>query len=236
VWSVLWIVLPRALPVATTALYPVPARATFDAEVEARVMELGDTHNPDDPVFARFREETLRRHGVTRVEDLPINYNGLLMSKGEEVSTAAYREHLGALLNVYKQQARLIELAGAISPYLAVRLTSSALAGSDLAHQIEFERQAEDYRFRLVQALNELHAHRVTVKQDRYGGIVNGAPSRHRIDATFFDRLPTFVFVRPTIAWALREQAIGFLAGALGSVAIFAALAWTASRMRSLQA
>lgn len=231
-WCLLWIVLPRALPVVSAALHPLPARATFDAEVEARVMELGDSHNPDDPVFARLRAETLRRYNVTRIEDLPFNYNGFVTSKGEEVTTDAYRQHLTTLLDVFRRQNRIVEWAGALSPYLAIRLASMTFAGSDVAHQIEFERQAEDYRFRLVQALNDLHTNEVSHAQDRYGTIVNGAPTRHRVDAAFFDRLPAFEFMAPDVGWAMRQQGAGLLAGGLGVLLILGGLSWSTARLR----
>jgi ABC-2 type transport system permease protein len=231
-WFGLWVILPRVLPVVATAVEPVPVRATFDADVEARVMELGDSHNPDDPVFARLRESTLRQYGVTRVEDLPFNYDGLVMAKGEEATTAAYREHLAQLQAAYRRQQRLVEWAGIVSPYIAVRLASMALAGSDVAHLFEFERQAEDYRYRLIQGLNDLHQNQVSHSQEQYGAVVNGAPSRGRIDAAFFDRLPTFEYVIPDPGWALAGQRGALLAGAFGMAVIFGMLAWTARRGR----
>ncbi|SDA16318.1 DUF3526 domain-containing protein [Sphingomonas sp. NFR15] len=44
----------------------------------------GDSHNPDDPFFKAFKERTLRQYGVTRVEALPVNHNGLLATEGEK--------------------------------------------------------------------------------------------------------------------------------------------------------
>jgi ABC-2 type transport system permease protein len=231
-WFGLWVVLPRVLPVAATALQPVPARATFDADVEARVMELGDSHNPDDPMFARLRESTLKQYGVSRVEDLPFNYGGLVMAKSEEATTSAYREHLDRLRDVYRRHGRLVEWAGALSPYVATRLVSMALAGADVSHQLEFERQAEEYRYRLIQSLNDLHQSQVTEAQDRYGAVVNGAPTRGRIDAAFFDNLPSFQYAVPDARWALAAQRGALLAGAIGLAAMFAALAFTAARVR----
>jgi ABC-2 type transport system permease protein len=227
-WLVGWILVPRALPMLASAIYPLPARAAFDAEVEARVMELGDSHNPDDPVFNRLREETLRRYGVSRVEDLPFNYNGLLMTKSEEATAAAFREHMGGLATAYQRQGRLLAIGGLVSPYMAVRLGSMALAGSDLAHHLEFERQAEAYRYRLVQALNALHANEVRQADDRYGQVSGGAPTRKRIDAAFFDALPVFEFEAPGAMWALGQQAIGLLALAAAAAAAVGGLAWTA--------
>jgi len=227
-WFGLWIVLPRALPALAAAIYPVPARAVFDGEVEARVMELGDSHNPDDPVFARLREATLRQYGVSRVEDLPFNYAGLLMAKGEEATTVAFRQHLAELTEIYRRQGRVVEWAGVLSPYVAVRLVSMALAGADVPHQLDFERQAEDYRYRLVQALNGLHTTEVAQAQDRYGAVVNGAPTRARVDAALFDRLPAFTYTAPRAEWALAQQAGGVLAGCVGLAGVFGALVATA--------
>jgi ABC-2 type transport system permease protein len=219
----LWVVLPRVLPMLGTALHPIPARTTFDAEVEARVLELGDTHDPDDPIFARLREDTLRQYGVSRVEDLPINYNGLVTTKGEEATTNAYREHLQRLADVYRRQDRVVEWAGLLSPYVGVRLVSMALSGSNGTHQLEFERQAEAYRYRLVQALNDLHTTRVTHAQDRYAELVNGMPSRARIDASSFDALPDFNYAMPGVRWALAGAAGGVAAWAAGLAALFGA-------------
>lgn len=233
-WFALWIVLPRVLPAVATALYPVPARSAFDAEVEARVKELGDSHNPNDPMFTRLRAETLQRYGVSRVEDLPFNYGGLVMREGEQLTSDAFRAHLARLVDTYQRQSRLVEAAGVVSPYLAVRLASMAVSGSDTAHQLEFERQAEDYRYRLIQSLNDLHMKEVSASADRYGAVVNGAPSRQRIDAAFFDDLPAFDFVRPGVTWSLSQQRVGLVAGAVGMGAALAALAAVAGRRARL--
>jgi ABC-2 type transport system permease protein len=229
-WFALWIVLPRVLPAAATALYPVPARAAFDAEVEARVKELGDSHDPSDPVFARFRAETLARYGVARVEDLPVNYGGLVMQEGERHTAEAFREHQGQLLAVYRRQSALIEAAGVISPYLAMRSISMALAGADLAHLYEFDRQAETFRYTLIQALNDLHVTQVSAAADRYGEVTDGAPTRQRIDTSHFDALPRFDYRVPGAAWALAQHPVSAAAGLLGACLAVVALAVTAAR------
>jgi hypothetical protein len=152
--------------------------------------------------FARLRDETLRRYGVSRVEDLPINYSGLVMQEGEKHTADAFEQSRQQLLDVYHRQARVVEWAGLLSPYLAMRHISLTLAGSDLAHQVEFERQAKAYRYRLIQSLNDLHIREVSYGQDRYGQITNGAPSRARIDASFFGRLRAFDYEAPGV-WRL---------------------------------
>jgi ABC-2 type transport system permease protein len=224
-WMVLWVVVPRALPGLAVAVAPLPSRAAFEAEVERRVRELGDSHNPDDPKFARLRAETLARHGVTRVEDLPFNYNGVLMREGEALTSEAYREHVDRLLAAYAHHGRLVQMAAFISPYVAIRAVSMALSGVDVPHAVEFERQAEAYRYALIQELNELHTHEVSHAQDRYVGLDGGgAPTRQRISRSHFQEIPTFDYQPPSVGWALAAQPGAMIALAAWTLAALAGL------------
>lgn len=206
-WMALWVVIPRALPGIAMAFAPLPSRAAFEAEVDRRVRELGDSHNPDDPSFARLRAETLEKYGVARVEDLPFNYSGFVIGEGEALTSEAYREHVDKLLDTYGRHGRLVQMAAFISPYVAIRAASMALSGVDVPHSIEFERQAEAYRYALVQELNDLHTHEVNHAQDRYVGLDGGgAPTRQRISRFHFQEIPTFDYQPPDVGWALRAQ------------------------------
>jgi ABC-2 type transport system permease protein len=211
-WIGLWILVPRALPGVATALYPLPSRAAFEATVERTVRELGDSHNPNDPNFQALRARTLAEHGVDRVEDLPVNYNGIVMTAGERLTTEAYRAHLAELGRAYEAHARLVAWTGLVSPFVAMRSVSMALAGVDAPHAREFDRQAEDYRYTMTQRLNELHTHEVAHAQDRYlGGAEGGAPSRQRITRDHFETIAPFTFTPPRVAWAVMHQRAGLL-------------------------
>lgn len=230
-WIALWVVLPRVLPAVSTALHPIPSRAAFDAAVEARAREQGDSHDPNDPHFAQLRQETLARYGVSRVEELPLNYGGIVMQYGEKATSDAYREFAAQLLATYQRQARILEAAGTLSPFLAVRALSMTLAGSDLAHVAEFDRQAEAYRYALIQSLNDLHINEVDQARDRYTETADGAPSRARIDRAFFERLPTFTYQPFTLAQAMKGRGLA-VAGLLLSLALIATLAVATMRRR----
>jgi ABC-2 type transport system permease protein len=231
-WLLLWIVVPRVLPSVATVLYPVPSRAAFDAEVERRVRALGDSHNPNDPVFQALRERTLQQHGARRIEDLPFNYNGVVMTESEKLTTEAYRAHLGTIDDAYARQARFVGAAGFISPYMAIRTLSMLLSGVDTAHAIEFERQAEDYRYRLVQHLNELHTEQVAYARDRYLGVgKNGAPTRQRIDRAHWSSTPGPRFTVPDVWTMLARQPLG--AAALITWLVMATGALVATSHRS---
>lgn len=210
-WLALWIVVPRVVPAAGSAAHAMPTRAAFEAEVERRTRALGDSHNPEDEAFAAFKAKTLAEAGVARVEDLPINYNGVLMREGERLTTEAYRGMRETLAEARRGHERAATIAAAVSPFLAMRLVSMALAGVDMRYVDDFERQAEDYRYTLVQHLNGLHAEALTQAEDRYqpGGGEGQVPSRKRIDAEHWQETPEFAYAPATIATSIRDGAPG---------------------------
>ena len=208
-WLALWVIVPRVVPAIGAAADALPTRAAFEAEVERRTRALGDSHNPNDPTFAAFKAETLAKAGVSRVEDLPVNYNGILMIEGERLTTDAYRGMRALIDDSRRTHERSATLAAAVSPFLAMRLASMALAGVDVRHVDDFERQAEDYRYALVQHLNRLHAEEVAHGDDRYVSTGGGsdAPSRKRIEAEHFQEAPAFAYVAPAFGVAAAQAA-----------------------------
>jgi ABC-2 type transport system permease protein len=201
-WIALWVVVPRLVPVLAAAAFELPTRATFEAEVERRVRALGDSHNPADESFAAFKQETLNRYGVSRVEDLPLNYNGVVMIEGERLTTEAYRGFREAIAGAVRGHARVAAAASAVSPFVAMRLASMARAGVDAEAVQHFEARAEDYRFQLVQHLNRLHAEAVRLDEDRYAADTGAteAPTRKRIAAEHWDEAPRFDYAPLTLA------------------------------------
>jgi ABC-2 type transport system permease protein len=56
-WLCTMVVLPRAASGLAASLHPLPTRSDFTAHMAAELEKLGDSHNPDDPAFVRFREQ-----------------------------------------------------------------------------------------------------------------------------------------------------------------------------------
>lgn len=214
-WLVLWVLVPRIVPAAASAAHDLPTRAAFEAEVERRTRALGDSHNPADEKFAAFKADQLAKAGVTRVEDLPINYNGMQMIEGERLTTEAYRGMRDTLAAVRRAHERAAAGAAIVAPYLAMRLVSMALAGADVAYVDDFERQAEDYRYTLVQHLNTLHTEEVALAEDRYTAASGSeAPTRKRIEADHWRETPVVAYQPLPLGASLRAAgaACGVLA------------------------
>jgi len=201
-------------------------RLDFEAEAERRTRALGDSHNPDDDKFAAFRARVLAEHGVSRVEDLPVNYNGIVMAEGERLTTEAHRAARAGVDAVLARQRARVGWTGLVSPYVAMRLVSMTLAGASVGHAQDFERQAEHYRAALVLFLNTLHAEEVPLARDRYvTGGASDAPTRLRIDADHWQDAPAFVYRAPGLAVVWAEAAGGaaaLAAWALGLALVFA--------------
>ena len=133
------------------------------------------------------------------------------MQEGERITSEAYQAHMASLLETYARQARFLGVAGVVSPYVGVRAASMALAGSDPAHVVEFEGQAEACRYELIHELNQLHMHEVPAQEDRYTSTIEGAPSRLRIGRGHFAGLPVFGYRAPAVAWAIKSRTLDFV-------------------------
>ncbi len=192
-WAAACIVLPRAAGAFAAARHPLPTKSEFTARLADEVHRLGDAHNPDDPVFARLRTETLARYGVARVEDLPVNYGAIVMARGEELTAETFARHFGELVALQERQESLLRRAAWLAPVLGVRALSAAASGTDLRAQTEFQRAAEVYRFDFVQRLNGLHRDHIRYANDR----------GQRLAADHWDDFPDFRADIPPLGRAL---------------------------------
>jgi len=187
VWAVLVILLPRVVPdVANTAI-PLPTRFETAINVERDFQALGDPHNPDDPAFTAFRNQVLAQYGVSRIEDLPVNFKGLVGMEGERQSSALFNRYAAAAFARQQQQNQVIDRAAWFSPLLALRRLSMAAARTDLAHFQHFLDQGEAYRYALVQGLNRLQAEAMTREQDQ--------GSTSRISRDHWQQFPPFAYI-----------------------------------------
>lgn len=189
IWTGGWIVMPRALQAWGEARAPLPSRAAFDAAIEADLQHEGDSHDPNDAHFAALRASVLAEHRVSKIEDLPFNYSALVMRESEAISSAIFQRHHAKVIDAFQRQADPLQWGSLVNPYLAVRRLSAALAGSDLHHYLEFQRQAEQFRYTMIQRLNDLHLTRVSIRNDR----------AQRVSRDVWRSFPAFAFRAPPL-------------------------------------
>nr|WP_313427258.1 DUF3526 domain-containing protein [Brevundimonas diminuta] len=220
VWAVLVVLAPRIAPDIASAATPLQNRLQTDIAIASDLRGMGDSHNPDDPHFAAFKQSVLDRYGVTRVEDLPVNYQGVLGMEGERLTSQLFDQYAEASYGAQERQNRLVNAVGVVSPAIAIRSLSMAAAGTDFAAHRRFLEQAEDYRYGLVQRLNRLQAEAVSYADDTAED--PDADRRSRVSASNWQSAPAFSFQPPSGA----ELARGALPG-LGLILVWLALAGT---------
>jgi ABC-2 type transport system permease protein len=225
VWAIAVVLLPRVAPDVASAAVPLQNRLQTDIAIARDLRRLGDSHNPDDPYFATFKQAILARYGVTRVEDLPVNYKGLLGAEGERLTSALFDRYAGQSYAAQTRQNAIVETAAVLSPAIAIRSLSMAAAGTDFAGHRRFLEQAEAYRYALVQRLNAMQAEKVRYSDDTAEDV--GADRRKRVSASNWRAMPDFTFIAPSGAALARGALPGLvvLLAWLGVAGLLLALA-----------
>jgi ABC-2 type transport system permease protein len=193
-------VAPRATAGLATALVPLPSQDAFQAGLR-QAREAGpDGHNPMDARLDALKAEVLAKYGVDTVEELPIDFGGMRMQADEDFGNQVWDAHYGALADQMRRQSSVVTLAGLANPFQAVDVLSMALAGTDTAHDIDFQQQAEAYRRGLVASLNDEHTHG-RAKVGESGASV----------ASFYAGLDGFTYAPPTVDQALQPRLLALV-------------------------
>lgn len=199
-WTFAVVLTPRVSPEIAAALAPLPTRVETDIAVQRDLRAMGDSHNPNDPYFAAFKQKTLKAYGVERVEDLPVNYRGLLALEGEKLTSSLFNRYSNQAFAAMEAQGRVMDALAVVSPTVAIRRLSMTLSETDLFAYRRFLEQAEAYRYDLVQRLNRLQATAVTAADDGAKSKSASAEARSRISAEHWRAMPHFDPARPSAA------------------------------------
>lgn len=180
---------------------------------------------PHGQAFARTLKDEVRAavaaaragHGTTpeptvRLPDGRIvNAQGLQLQKGEVIGDAIHDRHFAGLYGAYAAQERLRAWFGLISPAVPFQALSATLAGSDIAHQRDFQAQAEATRRQMVLVLNtDMINHAGT-----QGSAYQSDPALWRTIPAFSYRPPALADL-PTRALADALALLAWLAAATG--------------------
>ena len=228
-WLLVALVVPRVGISAAGALVDVPGKIESDLVMLAEERALGDGHNAADPAFAALKQQVLARYGAERVEELPVNWRGVVARHSEQKLTDMMNRYAERRMQQEAAQSRIVTWFGLASPTLAVGAASRSLAGTDLATHHRFLRESEALRFDFVQGLNDLHATALAYADDAARSSDPEAERRTRVNADAWRLLDSFRFV-PDPATERAMRAALPLALLLGWLVLLAGLILVGAR------
>ncbi|MBZ4041400.1 ABC transporter permease [Flavobacterium hibisci] len=167
IWLVIAIILPRTTQAIGAYIYEAPSKIKFNSDIEKDILKQGDSHNPNDPHYKAIKDSLLAFHKVDSVQKLPFNYSGFIMTEGEKISSNIYNKHLENLLQVYEKQNSFSKAVSFLNPYIAMKNLSMALSNTDYDSYIDFQKQAETYRYDMAQKMNALQIKYISNKKDK---------------------------------------------------------------------
>ena len=236
VLATLWIALTLVLPAVAVSnaaqAAPMAGKLETDLAMLTDLRKLGDGHNANDPAFAQLRADLLARHGVQRVEDLPVNLRGVVAQVSEQRLTDALNTYARAGMAAETRQAAALAAHGWLTPLLAVADASRAVAGTDLAHHHRFLQEAEALRYAFVQGLNKVHAEQLAYSDDIRRSSDAQAEQRTRVTAAHWQLLGRFQFKPDAAERRIAQAAPQWQMLGLWCVLLVGAGWWAGGRLR----
>lgn len=230
---VLWLFFVVFLPKSTQALgnylFPTPTKLAFNETIEKEVTKKGDSHNPDDPYYNNLRDSVLAVHKVDKIIDLPFNYSGFIMREGEKISSELYRKHLKDLVSIYYNQNNITLFSSLINPFTAIKQLSMSLSGTDFSAYLNFQEQADQYRYTLAQTMNELQMELISPKR------VSGSEGKtHVVGNEHWDEFDDFVHQPIPFSKSIKSALIALFSLLIWSFSAVALLNITAKTTNAL--
>lgn len=155
VWVFACLIVPKAAVNMAKQMHPAPNWQAYNSALKEDLKNGVDGHDGTDVFTKKLEEETLKKHGVDSIQQLPFNWWGFMMQKGEEHETRVFQKHKQKLLEVYEKQQAVHRAAAGVSPFMLTNSMSQRLAGTDVSTYFHFLAAAERYRIQLVGELNE---------------------------------------------------------------------------------
>ncbi len=225
-WLLIALIVPRLGINAGSAAVDAPGKIESDLVMLAEQRKLGDGHNAADPAFDALQKQVLEQYEAASVEELPINWRGVVAGYSEAKLTDLMNDYAENRMRKEAQQSHIVTLFGLASPTLAVGAASRTLAGTDLATHHRFLRESEALRFDFVQGLNDLHATKLTYADDAKRSSDPEAEARTRVNAAAWRLLDTFRFTPDPAAERLARamlplaMMLGWLVALAGVIAV----------------
>jgi len=229
IWLLLVVLLPKSAQAMGNNWFPTPTKLAFQSAIEKEEIKKGDSHNPDDPHYNNLRDSVLRVHQVDKVTDLPFNYGGFVMREGEKITSTLYRKHYADLVKTYENQNNIIRFSSFLNPFTAIKQVSMIMAGTDFSAYIDFQKQADDYRYNLSQTMNELQMEYISPKKK------SGSEGKtHVVDHEHWSEFTDFSHQPITFGNSLKEALPGLVSIFIWTLLAAWLLVFTSKRVKAI--
>ena len=152
-WGMGVLILPRIIDVVAERVVPL-TQHKLNETIATDFAEGPDGHS-STAANKVFEQEILEQYGVERKEDLPVNFDALLMQVDEEYRGQVYDRRLAEADVRRRVQDRIRRIAWMFGPTPAMLDLSVRIAGADAGTQRRFDQAAETFRRDLVGRLNK---------------------------------------------------------------------------------
>jgi ABC-2 type transport system permease protein len=138
IWIVWTIFLPKIWGNSVEKIHPLPSRQNFKSAMKEERSKGIDGHNPTDKRREELKSRYLTEYKVDSLNQLPINFDGIVMQEDEEYGNLVWDKHFGNNYLILQKQKFLYQLSGIINPFASLQSTSMGFCGTDMIHHLGF--------------------------------------------------------------------------------------------------
>lgn len=223
-WIFFAILMPKAVANLSETLYPLPSMRTFKAEIEDDKLNGFDGKTPRSVRINNLESEYLNKYGVDSVEQLPFNFEAVMMQSGEDFGNRVYDHHFSKLHRIMENQSFFGSVLTFVNPFMAIQHLSMGLSGTDLYSSGHFENEVEKYRRDMVREMNNDMA-----MNSKYGEFYE-----YKAGENLWNQIEDFVYTSPSVINILRYYKLELSALVLWLVFILWLIHFTNQKMKLL--
>ncbi len=227
-WIVTALLVPRIASDLSKVIYDLPSSFELAEAVQKGRAEGPHAHSPNHPNHKAFKKKMLEKYNVERVEDLPFSFLGLALEEDEKVGYEVFDRTYGHVRRTFVKQNQLHEIFGLLSPFIAVKTLSNAIAGTDVYHSNDFSKSAEAYRRQMVTILNE------DIKKKAVGMSKYESTWGYKANKSLWEQIPPFDYDPPPLATVLGHNKLPIFILIIWLVGSLALLSYSARRVKTV--
>jgi ABC-2 type transport system permease protein len=193
IWMFSCVIVPRISANVAENMYALSTNYEFKKQIAQDIEKGLNGHDTQSKRARRIEAELLAKYHVDSVQKLPFNFEGYIMQQGEEYSSKVYDVHFASIFQSLKNQKAVQSWLSVLSPYIALRNVSMAASNASLESEIDFQLQAEAYRRKFVQELNN----------DMMNKSAYGSFDTYRVQEGTYAAIDDLEVANHTLSWSL---------------------------------